>query len=141
MGGRRSGDPPFHTLRRAFPNLKARRSRKHLARRRRLAHARWPSRRLCRRLRQPLSRRGGTDLGSTRRTNAGEEREPHSERRGWGARHRVCRGGGQVQPEGWSMDIRSLRLSGWGEVQQREKGPISTAAAFLGKRAKFTSPF
>ena len=58
---------------------------KHAACRRRLAHAGRPSRRLCRRLRQPLPRRGGTDLGSARRAYAGEERDT-SPRTCWTAR-------------------------------------------------------
>ena len=79
----------FTPLWRAVARAAARRSGKHAARRRRLAHAGRPSRRLYRRLRQPVPRRGGTHFGPPRRPRARGEREIDAERAGRRARRGV----------------------------------------------------
>ena len=76
------------------------------------AHARWSSRRLYRRLRQSLSRRGRTDRGAARRPRAerdGARLDAQRARRR--ARDRLRRGRGGVEPQQRRLDVGAHRVT------------------------------
>ena len=122
MGGRGAGDAALHPLWRAVARVATGRSGKYAPCNRWLAHAGRPCRRLCGGFRQPLSRRRGTDFGPPLRPGARAKREIDAERAGRGAGRGVYRGGGQVQPEQWSLDVRQPRLRKW-KTRRPNSGP------------------
>ena len=127
--GENSRAAAIHALRRIHPHSGPRRPGQFFRSEARLAHARRPSRRLYRGLRQSLPRCGEPDPGAARGPAfrpAGGRIGPHGDRRRQG--NPLRRGGGAIEPRRRQMDLGGTQ----GDMKERIRGE-KTEGDVIGK--------